>query len=224
MKKLISVLMILTMMLCLVPAVSADSPAAPEYAKTKEKDFYEYINELYDLIERLQSKQKEPVYVCFYDVNDDGLPELFVDKNNGKQGVDVAPSSIAAKREGYRFYVTKGSCDMYYWDYNRNFLTYCTINSPDMLISIWPDAYCAVGYDNIAGQIENYNYYSAINPDGSSESSYLMLSYTKGKNKGEAEFYSNGSTRKIEIWEGEDSAYMVLTCSQPLVFTNYYYY
>ena len=57
MKKLISVLMVLAMMLCLVPAVSADSPAAPEYANNKKKDFYEYINELYDLIESLQSKQ-----------------------------------------------------------------------------------------------------------------------------------------------------------------------
>ena len=222
MKKLISVLMILSMMLCLVPAAYAESPVRMDYTDDYDVDdeFYsDYMNNLYLLLESMRRKQKDPVYFCFYDVNSDGLYELFIDKDNGKKAVEITDNCMAAKRSGDRFFLSKGNCDMYYWDFQRDSLTYFPIVNGYMFLSVWPEARCAVGCGFSGSYYESYGFYD---PDARSNE-YLSVSYIKSKT-GEATYIGGNGTFEGDIEGAEMSILEMLACSHPLVFTTYEFY
>lgn len=240
MKKIISAMLIFGIIfsiLTCVPAsaLAAYSPVSDKGAKyefdnwdddwgdgwnneTDWKAYEEFLKWVGWTIQDIKSKQSEPIYVCWYDLNSDGIPELIIDKDNGKNGIDVGNCKHLNK-DGERHYITKGNCTFYYWDFERNAMSYLDIKSNNMFVSVWPSAGCIVYSENFYDINESFYYidmYHKKNPN----TFIFQLTYSGGDKVKKATLIDDGTTEQDP--EGVlMSISEMFTSSLPLVFSEY---
>ncbi len=219
MKRMISAMLCMIMIvaaLSFMPAAASADYPEDDWGADFDWNTYEKIYRSLDsTIKAIQAKQSEPVYVCWYDLNNDGYPELIIDDSNGKNAVDTIACKQLTKN-GERCFMTKGNCTMYYWDFDRNALIYCPIKNNSMFVSVWPEACCIVSAEEKYGMFETF-YYCDMFYKKSPEASSYMLTYNGGK----VMKASLSGTGEVEIEGALLDISEMFAAAQPLVFSAY---